>query len=86
MLGHEPSISAQKWPEYDEAKTKDDEIEIVVQINGKLRSRLTMPAAASKDELLAAAKKDEKILGYIDGKTIVKEIVVPGKLVNIVVK
>ena len=57
-----------------------------VQINGKLRSRLSMKRDASKEELLEAAKNDEKAKTWLDGKTIVKEIVVPGKLVNIVVK
>lgn len=86
MLGHEPSVSKEPWPAYDEAKTIDDTIEIVVQINGKLRSRLSMKRDASKEELLEAAKNDEKAKTWLDGKTIVKEIVVPGKLVNIVVK
>ena len=86
MLGHEPSVSKEKWPEYDESKTIDDEIEIVVQVNGKVRAKMQLPRSASKDEMLSAAKSNEKIQGWIDGKTVVKEIVVPGKLVNIVVK
>ena len=86
MLGHEPSVALVKWPEYDEAKCKDDEIEVVVQINGKLRSKLTLPHGATKEEMLEKAKEDEKIKTWIDGKTIVKEIVVPGKLVNIVIR
>ena len=86
MLGHEPSVSKEAWPEYDEAKTVDDEIEIVVQVNGKVRDKLQLSRNASKDEMLEAAKKSEKILGWTEGKTIVKEIVIPGKLVNIVVK
>ena len=86
MFGHEPSISKEKWPEYDESKTIDDEIEIVVQVNGKVRAKMQLPRSASKDEMLSSAKANEKIQGWIDGKTVVKEIVVPGKLVNIVVK
>ena len=86
MLGHEPSVSKEAWPEYDEAKTVDDEIEIVVQVNGKVRDKLQLSRNASKDEMLEAAKKSEKILSWTEGKTIVKEIVIPGKLVNIVVK
>ena len=86
MFGHEPSVSQQPWPSYDESKTVDDTIEIVVQVNGKLRSRLAMGRNASKEEMLEAAKRDEKAKAWLDGKTIVKEIVVPGKLVNIVVK
>ena len=86
MFGHEPSVSQQPWPSYDESKTVDDTIEVVVQVNGKLRSRLAMGRNASKEEMLEAAKRDEKAKAWLDGKTIVKEIVVPGKLVNIVVK
>ena len=86
MLGHEPSVAKAEWPGYDEAKTLDDEIEVVVQVNGKLRSRLQVAKDAPKDEILAKAKDDAKIRTWIDGKTIVKEIYVPGKLVNIVVK
>ena len=86
MLGHEPSVALVQWPEYDEAKTIDDEIEIVVQVNGKVRAKLQMPRDAEKDAMLEKAKSNEKIQGWIAGKTDVKEIVVPGKLVNIVVK
>lgn len=84
--GHEPSVANVAWPVYDEALTVDDEIEIVLQVNGKVRSRISMSKDATKDELLAAAKADAKLQEWIGGKEIVKEIVVPGKLVNIVVK
>ncbi len=86
ILGHKPSISKEKWPEYDEAKCVDDEVEIVVQINGKLRSKLMLPLGADRESVIAAAKADEKTKSWIDGKTIVKEIVVPNKLVNIVIR
>ena len=86
MLGHEPSVANEKWPEYDEALCAEDTIEMVVQVNGKLRARIPMPADADKEEMLAEAKKDAKIIPYIEGKTVIKEIVVPGKLVNLVVK
>ena len=86
MLGHEPSIAKESWPKYDEEKIKDDEIELVIQVNGKLRGRLQVSATLDKDGLLEAAKNDEKIKAWLDGKTLVKEIVVPGKLVNFVVK
>ena len=86
MFGHEPSVANEKWPEYDVAKTIDATIEVVVQVNGKLRARLQMPQGASKEEMLREAKNDEKIRTWIDGKEIVKEIVVPNKLVNIVVR
>ena len=86
MLGHEPSVANEKWPEYDEALCAEDTIEMVVQVNGKLRARIPMPTTASKDEMLAEAKRNAKIVPYIEGKSLVKEIVVPGKLVNLVVK
>ena len=86
MLGHKPSIANESWPTWDEALCAEDTIEMVVQVNGKLRSRIPMPAAASKEEMLEVAKKDAKIVPYLDGRTLVKEIVVPGKLVNLVVK
>ncbi len=75
-----------QWPSYDEAKCIDSTVEIVVQICGKIKSRIVVPTAASKDELLAAAKDDAVIKAELAGKNIVKEIVVPGKLVNIVAK
>ena len=74
------------WPEYDEAKCVDATVEIVVQLNGRIKSRIVVPTAASKEELLAAAKADAVVKAEMEGKNIVKEIVVPGKLVNIVVK
>ena len=72
------------WPEYDEEKTKESTVEIALQIMGKVRSRITVPVDISKEEAIALAKADEKIAAAIDGKTIKKEIYVPGKLVNIV--
>ncbi len=79
-------VAQQPWPKYDEAKCKEDTVEIVVQICGKVRARLNVPAEISKEDALAAAKAEEKIAAEIAGKTIVKEIYVPGKLVNLVVK
>ncbi len=76
----------QSWPRYDEAKTKDSTVEIVLQIKGKVRSRINVPADISKEEVLVAARAEEKIAAEIAGKEIVKEIYVPGKLVNLVVK
>lgn len=84
--GHEPSIAYVPWPTWDEAYCQDDTIEMVVQVNGKLRARVPMSKEASKEEMLEAAKSNEKIIPWLEGKTIVKEITVPGKLVNIVVK
>jgi leucyl-tRNA synthetase len=86
ILGHNESIAHAYWPKYDEEKCADDVIEMPVQINGKVRSVVAIPAGAGKDETLAAAKSDSKIAEAISGKIIVKEIVVPGKIINIVVK
>ena len=79
-------VAEQSWPQYDEAKCKDDTVEIVAQVNGKVRARLQVAADIQKDDALAAAKGDAKIAAEIAGKTVVKEIYVTGKLVNIVVK
>ena len=86
FLGHEPSIANVTWPKYDEEYCTDDTMEMVVQINGKLRARIQMSKTASKEEMLESALNDEKILPWLEGKTIVKQIAIPGKLVNIVVK
>jgi len=86
ILGHDSTIAFEAWPTYDEEKCKDDMIEIVVQLNGKLRAKLQVPADIQKDDALALAKAEEKVAAGMEGKTIVKEIYVPGKLVNIVVK
>ena len=85
-LGGEGLVSLAKWPEYDEAKTVDDTVEMPVQVCGKVKSVLMIPKAASKDEILAIVYADEKIKAATDGKTVIKEIVVPGKIINIVVK
>ncbi|MCI6006718.1 leucine--tRNA ligase [Oscillospiraceae bacterium LCP25S3_E10] len=79
-------VAQAQWPSYDEAKCKDDTIEIVVQVNGKVKAKLTVEADIDKDAALAQAKSNEKIAPLIDGKNIIKEIYVPGKLVNIVAK
>jgi leucyl-tRNA synthetase len=85
-MGYTGQIAKQSWPSYDEAKCKEDTIEIAVQVNGKIRAKLMVSADISKDDALAAAKADEKVSASMNGKQIVKEIYVPGKLVNIVVK
>ena len=82
-LGHDTSVFAQGWPEYDAEKMKDDEVEIAVQINGKTKAVLSIPADMSKEDAIAAGK--ELIASKIEG-TIVKEIYVPKRIVNIVVK
>ena len=75
-----------KWPSFDEAKCVDSTVEIVVQINGKIRARLSVPTDIESDEAIALAKKDEGIAAALEGKNIIKEIYVKGKLVNIVAK
>lgn len=75
-----------EWPEYDEAKCVDSTVEIVVQINGKIRAKLNVPTDIESDEAIALAKADEKIASELQGKNVIKEIYVKGKLVNIVAK
>lgn len=84
--GFEGLLAKAEWPVFDESKTVENEIEIPVQINGKLRAVIQVDKNLSKEDVLAAAKADGKISPQIEGKTVVKEICVPGKLVNLVVK
>jgi leucyl-tRNA synthetase len=84
-LGHAGAVIDASWPQVDESALEQDSILIVVQVNGKLRSKLTVPASISKSELESAALADESVQKFTDGKTVRKVIVVPGKLVNIVV-
>lgn len=86
MIGCEGVLDEQEWVTYDEALCKDDTIEIVCQINGKVKSKLTIPTDAAKDDVIALARADEAIVKATEGKNIVKEIYVPNKLVNLVVK
>ena len=85
-MGGEGFLSLAKWPEYDEEKTVENNVEIAVQINGKLRSTITVSKTISKEDAIATAKNDVKVVDALVGKTILKEIFVPGKIVNIVVK
>jgi leucyl-tRNA synthetase len=85
-LGNKDLVSIAKWPEYDESKTKDDTVELPVQVNGKVKSTVVVAKDAAKDAVLSVAYSDEKVKAAIEGKSVVKEIVVPGKIVNIVVK
>ena len=77
-------VNQAKWPEYDEEKTKENDVEIVIQIMGKVRAKITVPVDMAKDDVLAAAKAEPKIAELLEGKEIKKEIYVPGKLVNFV--
>jgi len=83
-LGHSESISYEAWPAFDEAKLVDDEVEIVVQINGKVKAKLMVPSDANKEALEQIAMDDTTVKEQIDGRTVRKVIAVPGKLVNIV--
>ena len=83
-LGHEKSLAYETWPAFDEALTVDSTVEIPVQIMGKIKSKIVVARGMSKDDLLATAKADPKIMALLEGKTIRKEIAVPDRLVNIV--
>jgi len=85
QLGKPYSIHQQKWPEFDEAAAKEDEIEIPVQINGKVRDRITVPAEAGEDAIKSAALASEIVQKYLDGKEPKKVIVANGRLVSIVI-
>ncbi|MEE0772253.1 MAG: leucine--tRNA ligase [Anaerovoracaceae bacterium] len=85
-LGFEGSVHQQSWPEYDESALVKDSVEIVVQINGKIKEKINIPGDLSKEEMEKIAMEDEKVKGLTEGKNVVKVIAVPGKLLNIVVK
>ena len=83
-MGHDDTIAFEKWPEYDETKTIDDEIEIAVQVNGKTRTTIKIAKDIDKESAIAAGK--EALGDRLQGKNIVKEIYVPGRIINIVAK
>src|SRR5699024_902847 len=83
-LGNEGTITYEAWPSFDESKLVEDEVEVVIQVMGRVRSKVMVSKDMPKEELEALALADEKIQKWIDGKTVRKVIVVPGKLVNIV--
>jgi leucyl-tRNA synthetase len=85
-LGHKDSLAYEPWPEFDPALAKEDTVEVPVQINGKLRSKVTVPSDADKAQLESAARADEKVRDLLNGKELVKVVVVPGRLVNFVIK
>jgi leucyl-tRNA synthetase len=85
MLGNEKGISKASWPAWDESALEQDEILIVVQVNGKVRSRIHVPGDSSEEHIEQAAMEDERIQNYISGKEVKRVVVVPRKLVNIVV-
>jgi leucyl-tRNA synthetase len=85
-LGHKESLARHAWPAYDPAKLVESTLELPVQVNGKLRGKITVPADADEGTILTAAKADPGVKGWVDGKTMVKQLYVPKKLVNFVVK
>ncbi|WP_334116874.1 leucine--tRNA ligase [Ligilactobacillus sp.] len=85
-LGHVGSIAYAKWPEYDESKLVKDEVEVVVQVNGRVRQHLKVSSSITKEELEKAAMADEHVREFVEGRNVVRVIAIPGKLVNIVVK
>ncbi|MBQ8151284.1 MAG: class I tRNA ligase family protein, partial [Firmicutes bacterium] len=85
-IGQEGSVHDCLWPDYDESALVKDTVEIVVQINGKIKERMDIAGDLSREEMQAACMEDDKVKALIEGKNVVKVIAVPGKLINIVVK
>ncbi len=86
LAGFDGRLNAANWPEFDEAKCIDASVEIAVQVNGKIRARINIPADITADDAIALAKADEAVINDIGGKNIIKELYIPKRLVNIVVK
>lgn len=86
LFGHKESVHRQDWPQYDPQKLLVDEVEVVIQINGKVRGRMTIASGSSEEELVEEARKQQRIGELLQDKTIIKTIAVPGKLVNIVIR
>ncbi len=84
--GNDYSVHNQSWPTWDEELARDEEITLVVQVNGKLRDRLTVPASITEDEARTLALERQKVRSYLEGKQVVRVIYVPGRLVNLVVR
>jgi len=85
-LGNSYHLSFFTWPDFDEELAKEDKLTIAIQVNGKLRATIDVETSTEKEEILSKAKAEEKIVSYLEGKTLIKEIVVPGKLVNFVIR
>ena len=86
QVGFDGSVHAQNWPSYEESALEVDEVEIAVQVNGKVRDKLTIPVSIDNKVLEDQALSLDRVKEFTDGKSIVKVIIIPGKLVNIVVK
>jgi len=84
-LGHQQAVVSEQWPKVDESALVQNTLELVIQVNGKLRSKLSVSVNAGKDEIEKLALSDEQTIRFMEGKPVKKVIVVPGKLVNIVV-
>ena len=85
-LGRQGPVFKQPWPEYDEELAREEEVEVVVQVNGRVRSHIRVPLGTPREELERLALQDDKIRSFVEGKQIVRVIVVPDKLVNVVVR
>ena len=85
-LGHDTPACDTPWPEYDESALVKDTVEIIVQLNGKLKAKMTVDADISREEMQEEVENDETVKALLEGKTIVKVIAIPGKLVNFVVR
>ncbi len=85
-LGHDGSVLDAPWPAWDEALAADEVVTVVVQVNGKLRDRLEVPVGAAPDDVLSLARAAHNTGRFLEGKQVVKEVYVPGKLVNFVVR
>ena len=86
LLGHDQSLAYESWPQWDEAALVESTLELPVQINGKVRAKIVVPADMDKDEVLATALANERVQGFVQGKQIVKQIVVPGRMVTLAIK
>ena len=86
MLGGKDCLLRESWPEFDKDKIVDETVTVIFQVNGKLRDKAQLPVGLSNEEMIAEAKKSSKVAGQLEGKTVVKEIAIKDKLVNIVVK
>ena len=86
QLGHAESVHLSAWPTYDESHLVEDSVTIAIQVNGKLRGEVTVSADTSEVDVIAAAQDQERVKAYTEGKTILKTIYVPGRIVNVVVK
>jgi leucyl-tRNA synthetase len=86
VFGNTNTIAYEAWPTYDESKIKDDEFEMVVQVNGKVRGKITVSSNTTEDEMKELAMNIENVKTYVEGKEIVKVITIPKKLVSIVIK